>query len=222
MGSLMEDIDAVERFKDGSLRRRIAEIEHMLKDAGAADCAALCSAKDISPALLSSGMAVKRAAAQIDVILHAVGILVTLPHIMREDEIIESLSLGAGNTGREFDMETNLRVAEFKFINWKGGPEAIRQNSLFKDFYLLAEADTQKERHLYVIDSSRPLRFLNGRRAIRSVLSHENKLWREFEQRYGDRFSVVCEYYQDRRGLVRVEDLSKLLPDLWARPGESY
>jgi hypothetical protein len=32
--------------------------------------------------------------------------------------------IGAGYTGREFDLETNYRVAEFKFIHWRGGPEA--------------------------------------------------------------------------------------------------
>jgi hypothetical protein len=45
-------------------------------------------------------------------------------------------------TGRSFDLETSYRVAvaEFKFIRWQGGPESIRQNQLFKDFYLLARS----------------------------------------------------------------------------------
>jgi hypothetical protein len=60
-------------------------------------------------------------------------------HILRPGEVIDCVSLGAGNTGRAFDLETNLRIAEFKFIHWQGGPESIRQNSLFKDFYEMAE-----------------------------------------------------------------------------------
>lgn len=43
-----------------------------------------------------------------------------LPHILEPDERVESVSLGAGNTGRDFDLETNVRVAEFKFIHWRG------------------------------------------------------------------------------------------------------
>ena len=65
--------------------------------------------------------------------------------------MIEYVSLGAGNTGRAFDLETNQRIAEFKFIHWQGGPESIRQNSLFKDFYEMAEYDTRKQKFLYVL-----------------------------------------------------------------------
>jgi hypothetical protein len=32
-------------------------------------------------------------------------------------EQVEKVSLGAGNSGREFDRETNYRVAEFKFVH---------------------------------------------------------------------------------------------------------
>jgi hypothetical protein len=37
-------------------------------------------------------------------VIHAVGILTALPHILEHDERIETLSLGAGNTGRQFDL----------------------------------------------------------------------------------------------------------------------
>ena len=70
------------------------------------------------------------------------------------------MSLGAGNTGRSFDQETDRRVAAFKFIRWQGGPESIRQNSVFKDFFLLAEHDTVKRRYLYVLGNHYPLKFL--------------------------------------------------------------
>ena len=48
-------------------------------------------------------------------------------------------------TGRSFDLETSCRVAvaEFKFIRWQGDPESIRQNQLFKDFYLLARSSVE-------------------------------------------------------------------------------
>ena len=40
------------------------------------------------------------------------------------------------------DLETNHRVAEFNFSHWQGGADTIRQNSLFKDFFQLAEYQT--------------------------------------------------------------------------------
>jgi hypothetical protein len=158
---------------------------------------------------------VKRAAAQINVIIHAFGILVSLPHLLNEDEVVESLSLGAGNTGREFDLTTDQRVAEFKFIEWQGGPESIRQNSLFYDFYTLAEHDSNRRRLLYLLGTDEALKFLRGNRALNSVLSKNRKISDDFAARYGERFKVVSEYYKARRDRVELEDLQKLLPAIW-------
>ena len=96
-----------------------------------------------------------------------------LPYILESGETVEYVSLGAGNTGRQFDLETNYRVAEFKFIHWRGGAESIRQNQLFKDFYLLAENETIKRKYLYVLGAKFPLHFLNGGRKLNSVLTQE-------------------------------------------------
>jgi hypothetical protein len=49
-----------------------------------------------------------------------------------------------GNAGREFDLTTDQRVAEFRAIEWQGGPERIRQNSLFCDFDILTEQDSNQ------------------------------------------------------------------------------
>jgi hypothetical protein len=65
----------------------------------------------------------KQVAGQINVVIHALVILLCLPHILKDHEVIEYVSLGAGNTARAFDLETNQRVAEFKFIRWQGGPK---------------------------------------------------------------------------------------------------
>ena len=48
------------------------------------------------------------------VIVHAVGILVALPKILEPGELVQSLSLGAGNTGRAHDLETDRRIDEFR------------------------------------------------------------------------------------------------------------
>jgi hypothetical protein len=90
-------------------------------------------------AVLTAATDVKRLVGQINVMIHALGILLCLPHVLEGDENVQYLSLGAGNTGCPFDLETDRRVAEFKFINWRGGPESIRQNSVFKDLFMMAE-----------------------------------------------------------------------------------
>ena len=107
-----------------------------------------------------------------------------------------------------------MRIAEFKFIDWKGGAEAIRQNSLFKDFYCLAEFKTKKERYLYVLGLECPSKFFNGGRAITSILSRNNKLLNDFKERYGDRFKWVWEYYNYRKKYVTLRDMYKLMPSL--------
>jgi hypothetical protein len=154
----------------------------------------------------------KEAAAQIDEVVHATGILLSLPHILCDGETVEQLSLAAGNTGRAFDLETDLRIAEFKFITWQGASDTVRQDSLFRAFFSLAEAFTPKERYLYVVGSEHPLRFLNGGRALSSVMSRGNKLWAQFQELYGQSFSVVRDYYAHRKDSVEVVDLAEVVP----------
>ncbi len=212
MSELDEVYAQVQAFKQDSLGNRIASIEGKLHGADSIGCQAFYSKEGIGPELLRAAFSLKRASSQIDEVVHAVGILILLPHILRDGEVIESLSLAAGNTGKPFDLETNQRLAEFKFIDWKGGPESIRQNQLFKDFYLLAESSTPKERYLYVLGTDHPVNFLTGGRALGSVMSRNNKLWKEFQRKYEGRFSTVCDYYGYRQGQVKIVDLGTVLP----------
>lgn len=212
MVTLIEAASNIQKFERGSLTNRISTIENTLQNADKAACKSLFQTLRISPSLLDAALVLKRAAGQVNVLIHAAGILLSLPHILEGDEVIQSLSLGAGNTGKSFDLETNHRVAEFKFINWKGGPESIRQNQLFKDFYLLAEYDTLKKHCLYVVGTEYPLKFLHGGRSLSSVMSRNNKLWTDFKNRYGEKFSVVSEYYEYRKSLVHLIDITKVVP----------
>lgn len=166
----------------------------------------------IDESLLLAALLVKRMHGQINVIVHAVGILVSLPHVLESGEMIESLSLGAGNTGRPHDLVTDRRVAEFKFIDWKGGAESIRQNSLFVDLFNLASADTSKRKVLYVVGGREPLKFLHGRRAIGSVLSKNQAVAERFRAMHSDRFAVVSEYFDFVRDGVEIVDLAEVVP----------
>jgi hypothetical protein len=164
--------------------------------------------------VLSAAAEMKRLAGQINVTIHALGILLCLPHILEPHEQVEYVSLGAGNTGRLFDLETNLRVAEFKFIRWRGGAESIRQNSIFKDYVLLAEHATPKRKHLYLLGTEHALKFLQGGRALSSVLSRNDKLQGMFLKRYGEQFQTVRDYFAAHGGAVSIDDVTPWLSEL--------
>lgn len=157
---------------------------------------------------MSSALTIKQLAGQINVIIHSAGILKSLNGILVDGEVVESVSLGAGNTGRKFDLETNFRVAEFKFIDWRGGAESIRQNGIFKDYYELAEHKSSKKKYLYVVDTKHPLKFLNGGRALTSVLSRNPQILASIEKNYGEKIKYVKDYYAIKKDEVSVVDIS--------------
>ena len=203
----------LEAFYAGKpLTHRIAEIEDNLENVSAEQVSRFLTSQSVDESVLGSAFVLKALAGQINVVIHTVGILVSLPHILETGEMVEYVSLGAGNTGKDFDLETDRRVAEFKFINWQGGAEAIRQNQVFKDLFYLAEYDGEKQRLLYVIGKQHPLRFLSGRRGLSSILSHNEALRNAFYGKYGERYQVVSDYYRDVKTQVEIVDLQDLVP----------
>jgi len=209
---LLQAIRSLQGFAVPSLTLRISSLESALVNADANSCSAVLARESVSNELLTSACQLKRAVGQINTIIHALGIILALPHILEPNEQIQKLSLGAGNTGRPFDLETTHRVAEFKFIDWRGGSETIRQNSLFKDFYLLAENSTPKMKFLYVLGKEYPLKFFGSRRSVASVMGRNSKLWAEFQNRYDNQFLTVREYYSYKHNDVRIEDVGAIVP----------
>lgn len=208
-----EALVAVQALGSGiDLTTRIAGLEGRLQSMSRDDACRLVQDEGITEDVLKGALVIKRIAGQINVVVHAVGLLVSLPHVLGEDEVVQSLSLGAGNTGRRHDLETNRQIAEFKFIEWRGGPESIRQNALFVDLFNLASADTGKRRVLYVVGKATPLRFLNNRRALDSVLSKNAAVAARFRTLHGDTFRTVRDYYVAVRDRVEIVDLRQVVP----------
>jgi hypothetical protein len=205
---------ALASFAGKSLTARIGGLEQRFSGATAEAVQRSLSGSDITHELLLAASVMKRVAGQINVTIHAIGILLCLPHILAADERVESLSLGAGNTGRAFDLETDRQIAEFKFIHWQGGAETIRQNALFKDLYQMIEHPSPKKKFMYVLGTEFPMKFLTGGRALNSVMSRNRKLWDSFVGRYGNQFSTVGDYYADRGHEVELVDVSAFVPAL--------
>lgn len=210
------------RFTGGDLTQTLSRLEDAVRGVTVSDCASFLESAGAGRDVLAAAAEMKRLAGQINVTIHALGILMCLPHILEPSENVESVSLGAGNSGRAFDLETNLRVAEFKFIRWRGGPESIRQNSIFKDHVLLALNPTPKRKYLYLLGIEHAMRFFQGGRALSSVLSRDNKLQSLFFERFGNQFGTVREYYAAQGNTVRIENVSswvsELVQDLIAEP----
>lgn len=211
---LVRSIEAVQSLGAGQeLRQRIADLEQTLAGKTREQATALVDADGITSEALLAALVIKAMAGQINVIVHALGILLSLPYLLEDGEVIEGLSLGAGNTGRNHDLETDRRVAEFKFITWRGGADTIRQNGLFVDLFNLASSDTTKRRELYVLGKREPDRFLNGRRAIPSVLTKHATVKARFDQRHAtDGYATVREYWEAVRSQVEIIDLREKAP----------
>ena len=212
MISLLEAAKAIQQFEKDSLTDQISNIEYELAGSDSNTCQSKYPSLGITSNLLESAIAFKRIAGQVNVLIHSTGILLALPQILENGEVIEYLSLGAGNTGRPFDLETNRRIAEFKFIQWQGGAESIRQNSLFKDFFLLAEYETTKQKYLYVLGKKHPLKFFRSGRSLESIMSRNSKLWADFQERYGNQYKKVGEYFEHRKSLVQLIDIMEIIP----------
>jgi hypothetical protein len=213
---MMNTLQAIAAFKDfcgPKLTGTLSAAETTLRGASSGSVPEILDELRASQSALAGALEVKRIAAQVHVAIHAIGIIRCLPHLLEPGERVAYASLGAGNTGRSFDLETDRRVAEFKFIRWQGGSESIRQNSLFKDFFLLAEDETPKRKYLYVVDTHHPLKFLTGRRALRSVLK-DASLAAAFHTKHEDRYERVHEYYAEHKHVVQIQDISAWLPEL--------
>ena len=151
---------------------------------------------------------IKKLSAQVDVAIHAYGILIALSKIMEDDEVIEYLSLGAGNTGKDFDVSTNKRIAEFKFAKWDDKNNTIRQNGIFKDFLELAlnEKENKKDRYLYCLNAEKVKMFFNtSERSLESVLSRNTK-----NKKYHDEaieYKIVKTFYNKYKDSVKIIEL---------------
>ena len=195
------------------LRQKISELESSLRQKNLNEIKEQLRNDQIAAEILKTALQIKDVVGQINTIIHTWGIFISLPYILSPEELVEYVSLGAGNTGRLFDLKTTQRVAEFKFITWKGGSESIRQNSLFKDFYNLVENGGNLKKYLYVTGTEHPIRFFQGTRSLKSVLSKDRKLSELFFEKHQDKFRTVNEYYNNFQNSVSIVDLRTIVPE---------
>lgn len=204
----------IKYYSNDKLNNVIFDLQNQLRNKGSNSIKQIINGELVSKETLTAALDVKSVMGQINVIVHVLGIINTLPYILEKDERIESVSLGADNSKSEFDLITNKRIAEFKFITWRGN-DSMRLKTTFADYYNLVEFDTNKDKYLYLIDCSYFLKFLNGRRKFSNILSRNNKIAKEFEAKYNNKYSFVNEYYNDNKLKVKLVSLNEILPNLF-------
>lgn len=201
-------------YSNDKLSNVVLELQKELKDKKLTDVESINNKENISSEMLNAALEVKSVMGQINVIIHTLGIINSLPYILDEDEIIESVSLGADNSSSEFDLITNKRIAEFKFITWRGN-DSTRLKTTFVDYYNLVEYKTDKDKYLYLIDCNNFKKFLGGRRRFTNILSKNTNIAKEFEEKYKGKYNYINEYYSENCSKVKLISLKDLIPDIF-------
>src|SRR2546421_3158046 len=146
--SLPAAIARLDAFTSGRMPRvRVGQLEAAIAGLDREAIGILLAHETIDDHVLRAALAIKRLAGEVNVLVHALGILLSLSYILEPGEIVKAVSLGAGTGGRRFDLESDRRIAEFKFTRWQGH-DAVRQNELFADFVGLAESSGSLKRQL--------------------------------------------------------------------------
>ena len=110
----------------GGLGKRIAALEADLTGLDGVAATSVVASHGLTPETYSASLLVREKLGKLSDLIHATGIALALPHLLEVGEVLKTPSLAAGNDpGRLYDVETNMRAAEFKFARWRSsGPPA--------------------------------------------------------------------------------------------------
>jgi hypothetical protein len=189
----------------------VTELERSITGVDRDAIASLLLSKRIDNDVLAAAIAIKTFAGEINVLIHAIGIMLALAQILVPGERVKAVSLGAGTGGRHHDLETDRRVAEFKFTRWRGH-DAVRQRELFADFVALAESSDPRKRQLFVAGLALPEKFLRSNSSIVSVCQRRPEVLARIRIQHGDSLRTVAEYAAAHKGEVELVDVTRLLP----------
>jgi hypothetical protein len=147
-----------------SLTASISNLEARLVDQDGAAIEGIARESGLNASLLYAAMQVRSRAGRISDIIHAATIAEVLPRILeRGERLAVKPSLAAGNDpSRPFDIETNLRVAEFKVSVWKGA-DAMRKRGAFADLVHLALDESDRRAQLFVVPTAHQVLDVNDR-----------------------------------------------------------
>jgi hypothetical protein len=208
---------AVERLAvflaDQPLTQVIAELEASLERADGSAVRLAAHEAGVDAQLLAAAIRVRQEFGRLSDVIHAAAILEILPKLFEEgEELTNRPSLAAGNDPkRPFDIETNLRVAEFKFAVWTGN-DAMRKREVFKDLVRLA-ADASGRRPQLLVVGPVPERFLRLSRAKASWgLDRAPGMLQLFREVFGDPSVSVSAFRVGPGSRVDIINVARYLP----------
>lgn len=200
----------------GRLTGVVADLEHELDGTDASGAAAAAQSAGMHPELLTAALLVRRDLGRLNDLVHAAAISLALPLILGPGERLANRpSLAAGNDPtRLFDVETNMRVAEFKLSLWSG-TDAMRKRGVFHDLVHLAADGSGRRPELYVAGAL-PLRFLRSSLSTAGwALNRGADSTRElFLDRFGSLDMSIRDFTAGPASRVRLFDLAEMLPQV--------
>ncbi|MEV5319417.1 PE-PGRS family protein [Streptomyces sp. NPDC052687] len=212
-------MDTLARFvRRAPLTEAIAALEHGLDGADAAHAVQVADQGGVDTGLLASALTVRESLGRISDLIHASGIILALPHILEKGERISRRpSLGAGNDpGRPYDLETDRRVAEFKFARWRGA-DAMRKRQVFKDLTMLAADRSGRAADLFVIGPESACFLRSSASTAAWALDRSPGALRTFASVFGSPEVAIREFTATHAAHVRITDLCDVLPEAVTR-----
>jgi hypothetical protein len=198
---------------DVALTQRVKNLEAALVGRSASAAVAPIGEALLGAPTLVGALELKAVAGQIDTLVHVCGVATALAWVLEPDETIVYVSLGAGTGDRLYDLETDRRIAEFKFTKWQAaGHNSAREQVLLADVVNLAEADTAKDRYMYVLGVDQQRKFLESGRSLASMMARRQPLLAKVRDRHPD-VSTVGGYWAAVQDRVRLVDLVDVVPE---------
>jgi hypothetical protein len=195
---LLNSIDLIKSFKNGDLIKVIRALEETLPEKGKTEI------ENPKPELFFAAKEIKKASSQINEVIHAIGILNALPKILQDEECIKNVSLAAGTQGGRFDLETDIRVAEFKFSEWNSKGNDSRKRHVVADYVNLLVYETSKQKELYVLSHDR----------VQDYLCNSQAKWDKVLSKSGGVKGLLTEYLNnipnETKGMETISDIVRL------------
>lgn len=208
-------------LQDGRLKDVVADLEYALKAADGEEITTLTSAVGLGGAegqsLFEAAVQTRQQLGRLNDLVHAAGIALTLPLLLEPGERLSNRpSLAAGNDpSRPFDVETNLRVMEFKFSVWQAGSNATRKRAVFHDLVHLAADKSERRAELYFIGSQSAKFLQTTTSGVSWALNRQAEKTRElFVDRFGSTDIPIPQFTNGPAAHVQLLDLGKVTPGL--------
>ncbi|WP_149207366.1 hypothetical protein [Flavobacterium johnsoniae] len=204
--NLNEAMNIVKIFKNESVKETLNGLQKLEKTISISNFETIYLAAKI----------IKEASSQIDEIVHASGIMIAKEVWLNEDEKVEYLSLGAGNHKERFDMETNLRIAEFKFGKWnEKSANGIRRRGYFGNYVSLLAANDPRIKYFVVEDKVAFIKFMSGKATWRNVLNKNPSGFKKLEkfiiENKKEYLVTVGEIYKEFEGRVTIIEFNQII-----------